>query len=120
MTVRRIVPNIHSEFFAESRAFYGDFLGLDLQMDLGWIMTLGAPGGAPAQVTLIREEPSGIYPHITVEVDDVDALHARAAARDIDVIYGPADEPWGVRRFFAVDPHGWVINIMSHRANPGG
>jgi hypothetical protein len=29
--------------------------------------------------------------------------------------YGPADEPWGVRRFFVRDPLGKLVNILAHR-----
>ena len=31
------------------------------------------------------------------------------------VEYGPADEPWGVRRFHVRDPFGRLVNILSHR-----
>ena len=29
----------------------------------------------------------------------------------------PTDEPWGVRRFYARDPFGRLINILSHSKN---
>jgi uncharacterized glyoxalase superfamily protein PhnB len=28
--------------------------------------------------------------------------------------YGPADEPWGVRRFFVRDPFGKLVNVLMH------
>jgi catechol 2,3-dioxygenase-like lactoylglutathione lyase family enzyme len=28
--------------------------------------------------------------------------------------YGPANEPWGVRRFYVRDPFGRLVNILSH------
>ncbi|MCY4666519.1 MAG: glyoxalase, partial [Rhodococcus sp.] len=31
------------------------------------------------------------------------------------IVYPVTEEPWGVRRFFAADPDGHVINILSHR-----
>ena len=31
-----------------------------------------------------------------------------------EVIYGPVDEPWGVRRFFVRDPQGVVISVLAH------
>ena len=37
MTVRRIVANLTASDPAQARAFYGDLLGLDLVMDMGWI-----------------------------------------------------------------------------------
>ncbi len=67
MTIRRVVPNVKSDAFEESREFYTGFLGFTIGMDMGWIMTFVSP------------------------------------------------QPWGVRRFFVVDPNGVVINIMSHR-----
>jgi hypothetical protein len=27
----------------------------------------------------------------------------------------PTDEPWGVRRFYAREPNGAVVNVMAHR-----
>ncbi|MGO8658503.1 glyoxalase, partial [Rhizobium ruizarguesonis] len=29
--------------------------------------------------------------------------------------YVPADEPWGVRRFYVRDPFGKVVNILVHK-----
>jgi predicted enzyme related to lactoylglutathione lyase len=60
-------------------------LGLEVAMDLGWIVTYAAPGN----------------------------LTARAAGHEI--VHPLTDEPWGVRRFFVRDPHGKVINVLSHR-----
>ena len=37
MEIRRIVPNINSSNFEESKKFYKDFLGLNLVMDMDWI-----------------------------------------------------------------------------------
>ena len=31
------------------------------------------------------------------------------------IIYGPTDEPWGVRRFYVRDPFGTLVNIVSHK-----
>jgi uncharacterized glyoxalase superfamily protein PhnB len=51
---------------------------------------------------------------MTIEVDDVDAVHAKAVGLGFTVVYPLTDEPWGVRRFFVTDPNGVVINMMSH------
>jgi len=50
-----------------------------------------------------------------LEVTDVDEAYARAVEQGIEIVYPLTDEPWGVRRFFAVDPNGAIINIVSHR-----
>ena len=40
MTVRRIVPDFATDRLAESRDFYESVLGMQVAMDLGWIVTL--------------------------------------------------------------------------------
>ncbi|MGO4841412.1 VOC family protein, partial [Rhizobiaceae sp. 2RAB30] len=54
-------------------------------------------------------------PDLSIEVDDVDdALEAMKRAGFVPE-YGPADEPWGVRRFYVRDPFGKLVNILSHK-----
>jgi uncharacterized glyoxalase superfamily protein PhnB len=72
------------------------------------------PSNPTAQVTLIRADPSGVHPDASVEVEDVDAVYAQVVERGYEVVYGPADEPWRVRRFFVRDPNGVVVNVMQH------
>lgn len=115
MAVRRIVTNIAAADPAAAAAFYGDLLGLELAMDMGWIRTYTGDAGAPAQLSIASEGGSGTpVPDISVEVDDLDAVLARARAAGMEPEYGPADEPWGVRRFFLRDPFGRLVNILVH------
>ena len=51
---------------------------------------------------------------LTIEVADVGAVHAKAVARDVQIVYPLTNEPWGVRRFHVTDPKGMAINVMSH------
>lgn len=53
-------------------------------------------------------------PGITVEVADVDAVHAKAVERGFEIAYPLRDEEWGVRRFMLRDPSGTVVNVLSH------
>ena len=90
-------------------------------MDMGWIVTVASPSSPTAQITFAAE---GIRAHsdapvITVEVADVDGIHATALARGSDIVLSLRDEEWGVRRFFVRDPDGRVINVMSHPATAG-
>jgi catechol 2,3-dioxygenase-like lactoylglutathione lyase family enzyme len=115
MTVKRIVPDIRSKHLDASRQFYVEVLGLEVAMDMGFIVTLVSPGNPTAQVTLLKDDGSpAILPQISVEVADVDDVHARAVARGLHVVYPLTNEPWGVRRFFVTDPNGTVINVMRH------
>ena len=118
MEIRRAVPTITTDRLEESRAFYTEFLGFEVAMDLGWIVTLASPSNATAQISLVRGTRSragrgGMS--VSLEVADVDAIHADAVSRGIRVEYPLTDEPWGVRRFQVNDPNGVRINILSHR-----
>lgn len=115
MTVRRIVANIAAEDLSAAKAFYGDVLGLDPLMDHGWIVTYGSTTQMSLQVSIAREGGSGTpVPDLSIEVDDLEDTLARVRAGGFAVEYGPADEPWGVRRFYVRDPFGRLVNILSH------
>jgi catechol 2,3-dioxygenase-like lactoylglutathione lyase family enzyme len=111
--IRRVVPDFHSKAPGASREFY-ETLGLELEMDMDWIATFVSPANPTAQVTLIREDPSGFHPDASIEVDDVNAAHAKVVERGYEIVYGLADEPWGARRFFVRDPDGHLLNVMQH------
>lgn len=110
--VRRIVPNASADDPDLGRVFFAGLLGLDVAMDLGWIVTYVSPTNPAAQVSVLRPEP--LAPALTVEVDDVDAVHRAALAAGHQVVYSLTDEPWGVRRFFVAGPGGVVVNVMAH------
>jgi hypothetical protein len=45
MTVRRIVANVAADRIDTAKAFYGDALGMNVVMDLGWIVTFAGQCG---------------------------------------------------------------------------
>ncbi|MBN2732379.1 MAG: VOC family protein [Balneolaceae bacterium] len=115
MSVKRIVPNIQSPAPEKSIAFYKEFIGLNVAMDMDWIITFVSERNPMAQVNLIRRDDSEIpHPDISIEVEDVDGMFAKAKEKEIEIVYPITDEAWGVRRFFVKDPNGKVINILSH------
>jgi catechol 2,3-dioxygenase-like lactoylglutathione lyase family enzyme len=115
MVVKRIVANIASDQIGLAQAFYGDVLGMGVAMDLGWIVTFAADGGAAPQISVAAEGGSGTQvPDISIEVDNVDEIYERACAGGFSVEYGPVNEPWGVRRFYVRDPFGRLLNILAH------
>jgi catechol 2,3-dioxygenase-like lactoylglutathione lyase family enzyme len=116
MEVKRIVANIETQDIAAARRFYQDVLGLDLKMDLGWIATYGSQETMTVQVSFMAQGGSGTpVPDLSIEVDDLDTVHKRVVAAGMVVEYGPAEEDWGVRRFFVRDPFGKLVNILTHR-----
>jgi catechol 2,3-dioxygenase-like lactoylglutathione lyase family enzyme len=113
--VRRIIANLATRDIGAAKRFYGDVLGLDILMNLGWIATYGSDEKMTVQLSFMEEGGSGTpVPDLSIEVDDVDAALAGMEAAGFAVEYGPADEPWGVRRFYVRDPFSRLVNILSH------
>jgi catechol 2,3-dioxygenase-like lactoylglutathione lyase family enzyme len=115
MKVKRLVANVGVSDTALAKRFYQDILGLEILMDMGWIATYGSRETMTVQITFLTEGGSGApMPDVSIEVDDLDAALARMKNAKIPIEYGPADEPWGVRRFFVRDPSGKLLNVLSH------
>jgi len=51
-----------------------------------------------------RRSPQGVL--VTIEVDDVDAVHARARSLGVPIVDALRSEEFGQRHFTALDPHG--------------
>jgi catechol 2,3-dioxygenase-like lactoylglutathione lyase family enzyme len=118
MSVSRVVPNIRSDRFDECRTFYVELLGFEVAMDMGWIMTFVSPTNPTAQISVMRSDATApVVPQLSVEVADVDAVHAEAVRRGLEIVYPLTDESWGVRRFFVIDPNRVVLNVLSHRGS---
>jgi catechol 2,3-dioxygenase-like lactoylglutathione lyase family enzyme len=116
MKVRRIVANIETKDVAAAKRFYQDVLGLDLLMDMGWIATYGSDEKMSVQVSFMEQGGSGTpVPDISIEVDDVEGALTRMKEAGFGIEYGPADEAWGVRRFYVRDPFGRLVNILAHK-----
>jgi catechol 2,3-dioxygenase-like lactoylglutathione lyase family enzyme len=115
MGVKRIVANIASPRLEAARGFYGHLLGMDVVMDLGWIVTFAAQERAAPQISIASEGGSGTpVPDLSIEVDNLEEIHQRMIAAGLLVEYGPTREPWGVSRFYVRDPFGRLLNILAH------
>jgi len=116
MKVSRIVTNIATPDIALAKSFYHDILGLELLMDHGWIATYGSQDEMGIQISFAAQGGFNTpTPDLSIEVDDVDEAYARMKESGFPIEYGPADEPWGVRRFYVRDPFGKLINILAHK-----
>ncbi|WP_328535926.1 VOC family protein [Streptomyces sp. NBC_00344] len=115
MTVRRVVPDFSTGDMGASRDFYG-LIGLREVMNQGWVMTLASPANPTAQLTFTtHDESAAVQPDLSIEVEDVDTVHAAVVAAGAEIVHPLQDEEWGVRRFFVRDPNGKVVNVVSHR-----
>jgi catechol 2,3-dioxygenase-like lactoylglutathione lyase family enzyme len=94
---------------ARSKKFYRDVLGWKLSTDekdvAGFAFGSGylvihADNSQPA-----APKPAGM--HVEVQVEDVDAEHARLQKLGIEVSK-PQDQHWGERNFYFSDPDGYT------------
>ncbi len=116
MTVKRVVANIKTDQMEAAKAFYGDVLGMSVGMDHGWIITFVGTGQSTPQISFAFEGGSGAaVPDLSLEVDDLSSTYERVVSAGYEIEYGPAEEPWGVRRFFVRDPFGRLLNILAHQ-----
>lgn len=115
MAVKRVVTNIGTEQLEMAKVFYGDVLDMRIVMDLGWILTFASGAAMSQQISIATEGGSGTpVPDVSIEVDNFDDVYQRAVRAGLSIEYGPASEPWGVRRFFVRDPFGRLVNILVH------
>ena len=115
MAVKRIKPNILSERFEDSRAFYNDVIGLEESGSLDWILFFGTDQREVQLSVMKLDIKAGVHPDVSIEVDDVDAVHERAVEAGAEIVYPLTDDDWGLRRFFVRDPNGAVLNVTEHR-----
>ena len=122
MAIPRIVPYLQSADLEAIKEFYVGVLGLEVAMeepDMPDFLGLSSPDNPSAQIVVAAAGVEQPLPSFGVDVGDpeaVDAAHAEALRRGLEVVYPPTDEPWGIRRFFVRDPSGSVISVLAHRS----
>lgn len=124
MTISRSFVNICSDRLAETRDFYVDLLGFEVGFDSDWFVQLSA-ADSDATIGIMRRDhelvpeqargaASGSY--VTVVVDDVDPVYARATDRGLPVVEAPTDLFYGQRRMLVTDPNGVLVDVSSPTA----
>jgi catechol 2,3-dioxygenase-like lactoylglutathione lyase family enzyme len=107
--------------------FYVDVLGFEVDRDerdadppylalTRGDVHVGAAGRPAVADPGMRRPPLGV--ELVLEVDDLDAEHARIAATDWPLVESPTSRPWGLRDFRLLDPDGyyWRITELPPRA----
>ncbi len=118
MGVTRIVPDLPVADVAKANEMYVQIFGVGVRMDLGWVGNLG-PLDAPAvqlQV-MTKDVAASCNPALSIGVSspaEVDAVHDRVVAAQLQVVHPLSDEVWGVRRFFFRDLDGNVVNVVAN------
>ena len=122
-------PIVVTDKLHECRDFYVRLLGLSAIFEASWIVVLSSDGEAPAVAFMHPEHPStppdpepfrGDGMFLTLQVKDAAAEYSRLTAAGLSCALELKDEPWGQRRFAAVDPAGmWVDVVEQTEPAPG-
>jgi len=119
MPIERIIPNVQAADSAATAAFYSDFVGLvvDMEMPEDDFVMMSSPAVTSAQITINDNGFRGLPPGFAVDVgsaDEVSTLHDRALSTGLRIVEPLEDKPWGIRRFSVLDPSGNRVTIVAH------
>ena len=120
--ITTVFPTICTDSVPTTAAFYCDLLGFEPVFVTDWYVQLQAPGQPLTQLGIVarehdsvppaqRRRPAGVL--IGIEIDDVDAVHARIVDAGHPIIRSLRDEPWGQRHFIALDPAGAMVDVIT-------
>jgi catechol 2,3-dioxygenase-like lactoylglutathione lyase family enzyme len=122
MNVTRFLPTICTDRM-ETRDFYVDLLGFVVgTVHPGWYIQPVSPTDRRLQLGIVRRDAEftpksfqraadGVV--ISVQVDDVDAVHAVAMKRSFQIAQALRTEDFGMRHFMVVDPNGLLVNVLA-------
>ena len=119
--MRSLFPDVCSASPAASRDFYVRLFGFRVAFEIAWYVQLQSPTDPNLQLAFVQQGhasvPDGFGgpPHgvlVTIETDDVDALHARALELGCEIVYALRDEVWGQRHFMVKDPNGLLVDVV--------
>lgn len=123
MTVTRLLPNICTDRMEETRDFYVSLLGFVVgAVHPGWYIQLVSPTDPRLQIGIVRRNaeftPEGFRRPaqgviISVQVDDVDAVHAGAVKRGLQIAQELRTEDFGMCHFMVADPNGLLVNVLA-------
>jgi catechol 2,3-dioxygenase-like lactoylglutathione lyase family enzyme len=123
MNVTRLLPNICTDRMEETRDFYVSLLGFVVgTVHPGWYIQIVSPTDPRIQIGIVRRDAEftpeafqrpaqGVI--ISVQVDDVDAVHASAVQRGLQIAQGLRTEEFGMRHFMVADPNGLLVNVLT-------
>ncbi|MBL1096713.1 VOC family protein [Streptomyces coffeae] len=98
-----------------SRAFYGEALGLAVYREFGTGPERGTVyflGGGFLELSGRSDTPPAPGLQLWLQVADAAAAYEELAARDVEVLRPPVQEPWGLVEMWIADPDGLKIVIV--------
>ena len=116
MSVTALYPVLMTDRPVALARFYAELLDLEVVFEADWFVQLtGQMGFVARDHDSVPERFRGAAPAgllVTVEVEDVDAVHARAVALGLPMELDLRSEEWGQRHFITADPNGVLIDVI--------
>jgi uncharacterized glyoxalase superfamily protein PhnB len=115
-------PLIVTDSFRQCRDFYGRWFGFEVSFEADWIVVMNGAGDRPVTLGFMHSDhpssPPAPAPYsgegmfLTLQVADARAEYQRLAAAGLEFALHLTDEPWGQRRFAAIDPAGMWVDVV--------
>ncbi len=117
----KLWTGVTTDLVTESRDFYVKLFGCTVLFDSEWFVLLELGGGElgflkpnlPTQAEPFRGAYLGRGMWITIDVEDVDAQHARLSSLDVPIEVALRTEEWGDRHFVIRDPNGIGVDVVT-------
>jgi catechol 2,3-dioxygenase-like lactoylglutathione lyase family enzyme len=106
-----LTPILYVKDFAAATKFYTDKLLFHLAWDWGDPPTFGCVKLDNVEIFFSQGGQGTPGTWLCVFLDDVDGYCERIKELGAEVVYGPKDEPWGLREIHVRDPNGHVIRF---------
>jgi uncharacterized glyoxalase superfamily protein PhnB len=128
MALKTLFPVVITSRLAQARDFYVEHFDFRVVFEADWYVQLHAFRGegippmelafmlpdVESQPALLHAAFSGAGVVLSIDVDDVDAIHTRLqqAGALTEIVVALRDEPWGQRHFLCKDPAGTLLDVF--------
>jgi catechol 2,3-dioxygenase-like lactoylglutathione lyase family enzyme len=106
-----LTPILYVKDFKAAVKYYTAKLLFHLTWDWGKPPTFGCVKLDKVEIFFSQGGQGNPGTWLCVFLNDVDAYHDRIKKLGAEVLYGPKDEPWGMREIHVRDPNGHVIRF---------
>jgi hypothetical protein len=106
-----LTPILYVRDFREAMTYYTKKLLFDRLWEWGKPPSFGAVRLGKVEIFFCLGDQGHPGTWLSIFVDDVDDYYQRIKRLGAQVIYGPVDEPWGVREIHVQDPNEHVIRF---------
>lgn len=121
MKCTQYYPVIQTMDVAETAAFYTDNFGFKPTFESDWYVHLQSSDDEKVNLAVLRGDHETIPAEgqgtingliLNFEVEDPDAVYARAEEAGLPILKTLRDEPFGQRHFITKDPNGVLIDVI--------